>query len=77
MAYFYMMKTFLLYPTEEQESMLKAFLETNNIPFFEDSELEEMELPQHVLDGIQRGQEDIEAGRSITLEEFKKKFAAE
>jgi predicted transcriptional regulator len=46
-------------------------LETNLIPFFEE---EEKELPQHVLDGIKRGQEDIAAGRFITFDEFKKRF---
>ena len=65
------MKTFLLYPTEEQENMLHSFLENNNISFFED---EDDELPQHVLDGIKKGQEDARAGRTITLDEFKKRF---
>jgi len=71
------MKTYFLYPTEEQESMLRDFLITNNIAFFEDEGQEDLELPQHVLDGIKRGQEDIKAGRYITMEEFKKKFRAE
>ena len=65
------MKTFLLYPTEEQENLLHSFLENNNISFFED---EDDELPQHVLDGIKKGQEDAKAGRTITLDEFKKRF---
>ena len=65
------MKTFLLYPTEEQENMLHTFLENNNISFFED---QDEELPQHVLDGIKKGQEDAKAGRTITLDEFKKRF---
>jgi len=33
-------------------------------------------LPQHVLDGIKRGEEDIVAGRYITFEEFKKRFSS-
>jgi len=32
------------------------------------------ELPPHVLEGIARGQADIEAGRFITLERFKNKL---
>lgn len=64
------MKIYLLYPTEHQEKMLQTFLETNQISFFEEDE----ELPQHVLDGIKRGQEDIKADRFITHEEFKKRM---
>jgi hypothetical protein len=64
------MKTYLLYPTEDQEKMIQNFLEANEIPFFEEQE----ELPPHVIAGIQRGQADIEAGRTITLEEFKKRM---
>jgi predicted transcriptional regulator len=65
------MSTYVINPTSEQENLIKAFLETNQISFFE--EVEE-ELPQHVLDGIKRGQEDIEAGRFITHEEFIKRM---
>jgi len=50
---------------------MKAFLEALEISFVKD---DEEALPQHVLDGIARGQADIEAGRFITFEEFKKKF---
>jgi len=64
------MKTYLLYPTEDQEKMIQNFLEANGISFFEEHE----ELPPHVIAGIQRGQADIEAGRTITLEEFKKRM---
>ena len=65
------MKTFLLYPTEEQESMLHAFLETNNISFVKD---DEKELPLYVIERIARGKADIKAGRFVTFEEFTKKF---
>lgn len=64
------MKTYLLYPTEDQEKILKSFLEKNQIAFFEEDE----ELPQPVIDGIKRGQEDIAAGRTISLDEFKKRL---
>ena len=64
------MKTYLLYPTEDQEKMIQAFLETNNISFFEEKE----DLPPHVIAGILRGQEDIKAGRFITHEEFVKRM---
>ncbi len=38
------MSTYLVYPNIEQEKLLKAFLEANDIPFYE----EEEKLPQHV-----------------------------
>jgi hypothetical protein len=67
------MATYIIYPTEEQEKFINAFLEALEIPFVKD---DEDELPQHVLDGIARGQADIEAGRFVTHEEFKKRFPA-
>jgi hypothetical protein len=66
------MKTYLIYPTEDQEKMINAFLEANNISFVEEDE----ELPQYVLDGIKRGQEDVKAGRTITLEQFKQRLSS-
>ncbi len=68
------MKTYLLYPTKDQENILQSFLKENKIPFFEEED--EEELPQHVLDGIKRGQEDVAAGRTISFEEFKKRFSS-
>jgi len=65
------MKTYLLYPTEDQEKMIQTFLGQNNITFFEEKE----DLPPHVIAGILRGQADIEAGRVISLEEFKKRLS--
>jgi len=65
------MATYVIYPTDEQEKFMKAFLEASQISFVKD---DEGELPSHVLAGIARGQADIEAGRFTTYEEFKKKF---
>jgi len=65
------MSTFLVYPTNEQEKIVKAFLEALEISFIKD---DDEVLPQHVLAGIARGQADIAAGRFITFEEFKEKF---
>ena len=65
------MATYVIYPTGEQEKFMKAFLEALEISFVKD---DEDALPQHVFDGIARGQADIEASRFITFEEFKKKF---
>lgn len=65
------MATYVIYPTDEQEKFMKAFLEALEISFVKD---DDDELPSHVLEGIARGQADIEAGRFITQEEFKKKF---
>ncbi len=65
------MATYVIYPTDEQEKFMKAFLEALEISFVKD---DEDELPPHVLAGIARGQADIQAGRFVSLEEFKKKF---
>jgi len=61
------MSTYLIYPNDEQEKMIKEFLESNDISFVREDE----QLPDYVLQGIARGQEDIKAGRTITFEEFK------
>ena len=66
------MSTYLVYPTNEQEKAVKEFLETLNVPFEKEEDVNE-ELAQYVLDGIQRGLDDAAAGRTITLEEFKRK----
>ena len=65
------MAAYVIYPTDEQEKLMKAFLQESGIPFVKD---DEAELPQHVLDGIAEGQADFEAGRTITMDEFKKKL---
>ena len=65
------MSTYLVYPTNEQEKAVKEFLETLNVSFEKENDVN---LPNHVLEGIARGQEDIKAGRTITLEEFKKRL---
>jgi hypothetical protein len=64
------MKIYTLHPTEDQEKLILSFLEENNIPFWAE---EEEPLPPHVIAGIRQGMADFEAGRFITLEEFKKK----
>jgi predicted transcriptional regulator len=67
------MSTYVIHPTEEQEKIVKAFLEALEISFVKDNESEE--LPEHVLKGIQQGMEDFDAGRYISLDEFKKKLS--
>lgn len=67
------MSTFLVYPTSEQEQAVKEFLETLHIPF--EKEEDDEKLPQHVLDGIQRGLDDAAAGRTISFEEFKTRLS--
>jgi predicted transcriptional regulator len=64
------MSTYVIHPTDEQEKVVKAFLEALDISF----EKEDEQLPDHVLAGIARGQAYIEAGRFTTYEEFKKKL---
>ena len=51
--------------------LIEIAVEINSI-----SNSDKEELPQHVIEGIKRGQADMEAGRSISLEEFKQRLAA-
>ena len=67
------MSTYVISPaTEQQEKLIKAFLDEQHIDFFKDDET----LPDFVLESIAKGQEDIKAGRFITHEEFKKRMTS-
>ena len=59
------METLHVYPKKGQQKVVEAFLEALKVPF----EKQEV-LPDHVLQGIQKGKEDIKSGRTITLDEF-------
>ena len=50
----------------------KGFFEALEVPY--DKRVDSDELPEHVLKGIAEGQADFEAGRTFTMEEFKKRF---
>jgi len=66
------METYLVHPDKLQEKALKAFLKALEVPY----EIKKEEpLPTHVIKGIKKGQEDVIAGRTITLEEFKARIA--
>jgi len=60
------MEAIHVYPAKDQEEAVIAFLEAMEIPFERDEV-----LPEHVLKGIQTGREEIQAGRYMTLDEFK------
>ncbi|HQT21854.1 MAG: hypothetical protein B7X86_04440 [Sphingobacteriales bacterium 17-39-43] len=62
------METYIVRPDKFQEKALKAL----EVPF---EIRKEANLPAYVVSGIRKGQEDIKAGKSITLEEFKDKIA--
>ena len=64
------MSTFLISATEEQDKIIEAFLEALEINFVKNDDSET--LPEHVIKGIREGIEDFEAGRFITMDEFKK-----
>ena len=65
------METYLVHPTAEQEKIVLDFFKSLNIAY----EKKEDVLPIHVLKGIKRGQKDIKAGRTVSLEEFKKSLS--
>lgn len=60
------MEAIHVYPTKDQEKAVIAFLEAMQVPFDKDEE-----LPEHVIKGIQAGREEIQAGRYMTLDEFR------
>jgi hypothetical protein len=66
------MEAYIAYPTKEQEKAVEAFFLALNIAF--EKRTNDSKLPDHVIAGINRGLEDMAAGRTITLEEFKKKL---
>lgn len=67
------METFVVHPYKYQEKALRAFLEALEVPF----EIKKEEsLPDHVVKGIRKGQEDIKLGRSLSLDEFKLKLSS-
>lgn len=65
------METYIVHPTEEQEKLVIDFFKSLNISY----EKKEDDLPAHVLEGIKRGQEDVKAGRTVSLEDFKKSLS--
>lgn len=67
------MGTIVVHPSKSQVKAVIDFLEAHNVPF----EKKEEQLPQHVLEGIKKGQEDFKTSRTHTLDEFKKKRAIE
>jgi len=63
------METYLVHPDKIQEKALKAFLKALEVPY----EIKSDVLPDHVKSGIRKGQDDIKAGKSFSLAEFKEK----
>ena len=53
----------------EQLKTVKAFLKALKIQF----EPQEEKLPQHVIEGIERGIQQAKNGQTISFEEFKEK----
>ena len=65
------MNAYIVHPKKSQEKALRAFLEALKVPFErQDDEV----LPVHVIEGIRRGQADVDAGRTISFEVFKEKI---
>lgn len=66
------METYVVHPDKVQEKALKAFLEALEVPY----EIKKnKDLPQHVMAGIKKGQDDIKEGKSISLAEFKERIS--
>jgi hypothetical protein len=67
------METYLVHPDKLQEKALKAFLKALEVPY---EIKKEASFPAHVIKGIKKGQEDIKAGRTLSLEEFEIRIAS-
>lgn len=67
------MEAYIVYPTKDQEKAIEAFFEALDVVFEKRSDTTD-KLPDHVIKGIAEGQADFDAGRTITMEEFKKKL---
>ncbi len=66
------METYVVHPDKMQEKALKAFLKALEVPY----EIKKNnDLPEHVISGIKKGQDDIKAGKSISLAEFKERIS--
>jgi hypothetical protein len=66
------METYLVHPDKIQEKALKEFLKALEVPY----EIKKSDvLPDHVKSGIRKGQDDIKAGKSFSLAEFKEKIS--
>lgn len=65
------MEAYVVYPSKAQEKVIKAFFEALNIPF---EKKEDEVLPPHVIEGIAKGQADIQAGLTVSFEDFKKRL---
>lgn len=63
------METLIIHPTKEQEKAIIAFLESMQIPFEKRDDL----LPNHVIEGIERGLKDVREGNTVSLNEFKQR----
>lgn len=66
------MSTYVITPTAEQEKLIAAFLEEQHIPFVKDDE----EIPDFVLNEIEKSREQVKAGHFITHEEFVKRLSS-
>lgn len=65
------MEASVAYPSKAQGKVIKAFFEALNIPF---EKKKECVLPPHVIEGIAKGQADIQAGLTMSFEDFKKRL---
>jgi lipopolysaccharide biosynthesis glycosyltransferase len=64
------MESIVVHPeNKEQLKAVKAFLKALKVDFEPQAE----KLPQHVIEGIQRGIEQAKNGQTISLDEFKEK----
>lgn len=64
------METYIIHPTKEQAKVVKAFLEALNVTF----EKKQDKLPIHVTESVKKAQEEVDSGKTVSYEEFKRKL---
>lgn len=66
------MESLLIHPeSTEQLKTIKAVLKALKVQF--ELHVEQPKLPSHVLEGLDKGLQQFEEGKSISLEEFSNK----
>jgi hypothetical protein len=66
------MSTYVVYPNQEQEKVMKAFMEALEISFVKEDDT----VPPYVLAGIARAREDVKAGRVMSKEEVRRRLSS-
>ncbi|NRF41190.1 DUF2683 family protein [Pedobacter foliorum] len=65
------METYFVHPDKSQEKALRAFLKALAVPY---EKKKDEPLPDHVVKGIKRGQDQLKSGLGKTTQEVFRKY---